>query len=362
MDAIVHFTDEDWARAERDWSAWWAGELDRPLVWINHHVPPADGPLPEAPHFATNLPMEMPAEELVARYAAHFACRRFHGDAVPKWWPNFGPGVAAAFLGAPVRAAPDTAWFEPAHRGSIRDLTLRYDPDARWWRRLQDVTRAAVQLWGSSACVCQTDLGGNLDILASLRTTEQLLLDVVDEPEEVARCVAEVTRLWLRYYRELDALIAPAGRGTSCWAGIWSPRRCYMLQCDFGYMISPKMYERFVMPDLEACCAFLDHGFYHLDGRGQIAHVDLLLSLDRLRGIQWVPGAGQPDTDHWLPLLRRIRDGGKLCYAIVNNTAGARAIVRALGGKGFVLHIREQLNAEDSAAFLRVLAEDDRRR
>jgi hypothetical protein len=134
-----------------------------------------------------------------------------------------------------------------------------------------------------------------------------------------------------------------------------------MLQCDFAYMIGPQMFERFVMPDLEACCAALDHGFYHLDGVGQIVHLDYLFSLDRLRGIQWVPGSGQPVEEHWLPLLRRIRDAGKLCYLGVT-TAGARTIVQALGGKGFVLRIREGMNAEDSAAFLRVLAEDDRRR
>ena len=361
MDSVAQFTDEDWARAERDWSAWWAGELDRPLVWIEGRVPPADGPLPEAPSFAPNLPMDMPAEEVVARYAAHLACRRFHGDAVPKWWPNWGPGVGASFLGAPLRTAPDTVWFEPTHSGPIRDLTLRYDPDAQWWRRLQDVTRAAVDLWGSRACVCHTDIGGNLDILASLRTTEQLLFDVVDEPDEVARCAAQLTSLWLRYYDELAALIVPAGRGTSAWASLWSPGRHYILQCDFAYMISPQMFERFVMPDLEACCAALDHGLYHLDGTGQIAHLDQLLALDRLRGIQWVPGSGQPVEEHWLPLLRRIRDGGKLCYLGVT-TAGARAIVQALGGKGFMLRIREEMNAEDSTDFLRVLAEDERRR
>ena len=57
-------------------------------------------------------------------------------------------------------------------------------------------------------------------------------------------------------------------------------------------MISPAMFERFVMPDLVACCDHLDHGFYHLDGKGEIPHLDLLLSIPRLRGIQWIPGDG----------------------------------------------------------------------
>jgi 5-methyltetrahydrofolate--homocysteine methyltransferase len=111
-----------------------------------------------------------------------------------------------------------------------------------------------------------------------------------------------------------------------------------MLQCDFAYMISPRMFERFVLPDLESCCAALDHGFYHLDGKGQIPHLDMLLSLDRLRGIQWVPGDGAPPVEEWIPLLGRIVAAGKRCQVYVS-PEGATEIVRALGGTGFAFGV-----------------------
>jgi hypothetical protein len=50
---------------------------------------------------------------------------------------------------------------------------------------VQAVTQAAVQRWGRQMSVGFTDLGGNLDILASLRGTELLLLDLHDAPSEV---------------------------------------------------------------------------------------------------------------------------------------------------------------------------------
>jgi len=349
----MHFTDEDWNRIERDWSAFWAGELDRPMI-VLEGIEPAEGKLPEAPAFVTNLPLDMPADEVVDRYGAHLETQRFYGDAWPKWWLNFGPGIMAGFVGARVQTAPDTVWFEPVQKTDIENIRLQYDPENVWFKRVMDLTETAVRRWGDQACVSHTDLGGNLDILASLRTTEQLLLDLMDAPKEVARLVGEITKLWLRYYDELYEIIAPAGRGTTPWAPIWSPGKTYMLQCDFAYMISPDMFERFVLPDLADCCDYLDHGFYHLDGKGQIPHVDLLLSLDRLRGIQWVPGAGQPEADQWLPLLKRIRDGGKRCQVSVS-AEGANTIVRELGGKGFVFHVGGQWNAEDADAFVRTL-------
>ena len=113
-----------------------------------------------------------------------------------------------------------------------------------------------------------------------------------------------------------------------------------MLQSDFSAMISPRMFEMFVLPDLATCCEKIDYAFYHLDGKGQINHLDLLLSLVELAGIQWIPGEGQPPPSSWLSLLKRIIDAGKLCQLYVSADE-ALTIVRELGGRGFALYITE---------------------
>jgi hypothetical protein len=356
----LHFAPRDWERLERDWTAWWDGELERPLVMIEGRVPRAEegarAPAPEK-LFTSEFPLETPVDEVLDHYQQHLERRLFHGDAWPRWWPNFGPGIMAGFLGASVQPVQDTVWFEPAERGPIEALDLSYDPDNDWWRRVNALTRRAVERWGGQVTVGHTDLGGNLDILASLRTTEQLLFDVSDAPGEVARLVAESTRLWLRYYDEIHAIVRRGNRGTTPWAPIWSPGRCYMLQSDFAYMISPQMFERFVLPDLATCCEKLDHGFYHLDGKGQIKHLDLLLSLESLHGIQWIPGNGQPPAEEWLPLLKRIRDGGKRCQLYVT-AEGARTIVRELGGRGFALYVVNHMSETEARDYLRSLETD----
>ena len=87
----------------------------------------------------------------------------------------------------------------------------------------------------------------------------------------VERLAGEITRLWLRYYDELDAIIQPAGRGTTPWAHIWAPHgRAYMLQSDFCYMISPEMFDAFMMPVLREMTAGVDFCIYHWDGPGAI--------------------------------------------------------------------------------------------
>ena len=360
MAVEVSFRQEDWSRVQRAWAAWWAGDLNRPLVMIEDLEPPPGVHISNIFDLgppASSFPLDMPADELLDDYQVGLESKRFYGDAWPKWCPMFGPGIAAGFLGAQVNTSADTTWFEPVKEVPIAGLDLAFDPDNAWWQRSQDLTRRAVARWGSSVVVGHTDLGGNLDILASLLSTERLLFDLSDHPEEVERLTGALTQLWLRYYDELYALIEPADRGTTTWAPIWAPGRCYMLQSDFAYMISPRMFERFVLPDLVACCRALDHAFYHLDGAGQIRHLDMLLSLERLHGIQWIPGDGQPPPEAWLPLLQRIRDAGKLCQLYVS-PEGARTIVRELGGRGFALYIMQPMSQDEAERFLRVIQEE----
>ena len=358
MGGLLHFDGQDWERIERDYAAWWAQELERPLVQVLGRVRDASDPYPEFHSFVSNYPLEMPAEEVIAAVTRDLWSRRYYGDAFPRWWPNFGPGIMAGFLGAQVNNVPDTVWFSPAAQRKAAEIRLAYQPENPWWLRIQALTRVAVETWGRDVQVAYTDLGGNLDILASLLTTEGLLYDLYDAPEEVERLVGEITRLWLRYYDELESIIRSGCRGTVPWAPIWAQGTSYMLQCDFAYMISPEMFERFVVPDLVACCDHLEYGFYHLDGAGQIPHLRHLLDIPRLRGIQWVAGDGAPGLQEWLGLLKRIIDGGKLCQLFLN-AEEALAIVRNLGGKGFLFAIREEMTVEEAEAFLRLLARED---
>lgn len=337
MKSYLHFDDKDWARTERNWTAWWQGELDRPMVMIEAMADPRYS-LGTWNDQLTRFPLALPAEEVINYFAPQLIALRYLGDAFPKWWPNFGPGVVAAFLGSPVGASTGTTWFYPSGITSLAETELAYSLDNSWWQRVEAITRAGVARWGDRVVVGHTDLGGNLDILASLRGTQQLLLDLVDAPAEVERLVGQITLLWQRYYDAFCDLIAPTNRGTAGWSPLWMPGSGYMLQSDFSYMISPRMFERLILPDLTACCDALDYAFYHLDGKGQIKHLDMLLSIERLRGIQWIPGDGAPPPEEWLPLLKRIRDGGKLCQVYVT-PEGALKIARELGGKGFAFCI-----------------------
>ena len=116
--AKLHFTEEDWARVERDTEAWWNEDLDRPLVYLA-----VTGPVPPPyPHdYHSNYPLDMPAEAVADCYAGRLESAHFYADAFPWVWVNFGPGIAAGFLGAQVNSVTDpseTVWFNPPRKVS----------------------------------------------------------------------------------------------------------------------------------------------------------------------------------------------------------------------------------------------------
>jgi 5-methyltetrahydrofolate--homocysteine methyltransferase len=236
------------------------------------------------------------------------------GDAFPHVRNNFGPGVMATYIGGRGHAEPEggTVWFGPAEEHAIEDLRFSPNHDAAWFVRMASIYRAAVERWQGAVQVGMTDLGGNLDVLSTFRPGEKLLLDLYDTPDEVKRLTWEAHEAWWHFFDAFNDIIHPPNPGYTCWAPIFSKDPYYMLQCDFCYMIGPDMFDEFVKPELAASCERLTNPFYHLDGPGQLPHLDSLLEIEALKGVQWVPGAGQPEVTEWPGVYRRIREAGKL--------------------------------------------------
>lgn len=306
------------ALADR-YERWWNGELGRPIIPVVVAGADPGRPRPDSPGlgFSTAFDERYSPEQLLDRVDYDLACYEYYGEAFPLVNLNaFGPGVAAAFMGAEVYATDYTVWFDCPRKLPIRDLHFEYNTDNKYYRRVREFYVIFAQRYALRAVISMADLGGVLDILATFRGTENLLCDLYDEPEEVLRCVREIQAAWLRYFDDFTSIIAPVARGYSHWNAIYSARPSYILQSDFAYMIGPDMFEKFVIPELESTAAQLDRAFYHLDGVGQLVHLDMLLASENIKGIQWVPGSGTPELSDWTEVYRRIGESGKKLHNI----------------------------------------------
>ncbi len=344
----IDFDVKRWEKIKDDARRWWTGDLKRPLIHLRLYGADPGRPEPalsKMPRTAS-YGFAVSTHAIVDRWDYDLSCITYLGDAFPAIIPDFGPGVIAAFMGGKTVVAYDTVWFQPQTDTPINQLTFQPDVQNPWFLHVKELMMCGLERWQGQVQLGMTDLGGNLDILSSFRPGEKLLLDLYDDPEHVKKRTWDAHKAWWFYFDAFNAVLQPVNPGYTAWTPIFSEDPYYMLQCDFCFMIGPDMFDAFVKPELSASCKRLTNPFYHLDGPGQLPHLDSLLTIPELKGVQWVPGSGQPDVTHWAHVYRKIRDAGKFIQ-FFGTMATFESVVAQLGSaEGIVFLGTEPISRE----------------
>lgn len=328
----MYFTPDDWQRTIETYESWWDGTLKRPLILARH----CHKSVPQI-NRGNCGDFGKPAEEVINEIEYNISHTDCYGDAYPFiYWGFFGAGTLASYLGSPVepRGEQNTVWMHPLPGNKeLKDIHLTLDPKNPWYNRCKDLYWASVKKFRGKVVIGMNDLGGELDVLASLVGTERLLYCLMDEPEEVGRLCDEVHELWLKVYWEFMSILSENNCMFTDWLGLLSKEPYYTQQCDFSYMIGPKHFDAFVLPYLKKTSRELTHSLYHLDGKGELPHLDKIMSIDKIQAIQWQPGDGAGFGYKWIDIYRHIRAAGKKMHIISSNEDFIK-IAGDIGGEG----------------------------
>jgi 5-methyltetrahydrofolate--homocysteine methyltransferase len=240
----------------------------------------------------------------------------FGGESIPRFFPNYGPGIMAAVLGIEPQFKARTVWFNkitPLHEMTAVLERAQINMNNPWYARLVQITKFAAERAGKEYCIAMTDLGGVLDILSSFLGPEKLILAMTQYPAIIDACRAIILEKLTKVYTELQTIIEKYSEGCNSWLNFWCPKRWYPLQSDFSYMLSPRWFKRFVLPDIITQADQLNYAIYHLDGPFQLNHLDDLLAIPAITGIQWVPGAQESPkcNEKWMPIYKKVQAAGK---------------------------------------------------
>ncbi|MGL4738800.1 MAG: hypothetical protein ACRCW2_15205, partial [Cellulosilyticaceae bacterium] len=336
----IDFDKERWNGIKDTYDRWWEGTLDRAVlpVVIQGRAPTRVQPPAPLLSQATSLSFEYTADALIDRIDYELSKNIYLGDAFPYFNMDcFGPGVLAAFLGAKPNNHSGRIWFFPDKQTTLDQMHFEYNPDNIWFKRVKAIYEAAVRRWGGEVVLGMVDLGGVLDVLATFRGSEHLLMDLYDEPDEVKRLVKEIHELWMKYYHELADILAPRAHGFSDWSQIFSSERSYVIQSDFSFMIGNDLFQEFVLDDLLQFTREIPNTIYHLDGIGQLRHLDTLLAMSKLKAIQWIPGAGELPQSQWPEVYRKIHIAGKRIQ-LMGEIETVNTVANQIGGYGGILN------------------------
>jgi len=240
----------------------------------------------------------------------------FGGESIPRFNPYYGPGIMASVLGIVPKFQTRTVWFQRDTKlEEIVPLleSVELNMNNEWYARLLNTTKIAAKRGGYDYCIAVQDMGGVLDILSSFLGPTKLILTMKRDPELIDTCRAIILEKMMKVFDELFKIMGKYSDGYSSWMNIWCPKPWIPIQCDFSAFLSPKWFKRFALPDIIAQAEHVDYSIYHLDGPDAFKHLDAILEIDAINGVQWVPGAGNDlkSSDAWMPAYKKIQRANK---------------------------------------------------
>lgn len=346
----------DWEQVKERLKMWWNHEYFGRCVILIYAKRDAKGNPPVSPEKIGDSWFD--CEYLKKWNEYHFQTTYFGGEAIPLWMPKGNPvwTQIPLYMDAKFKLDDFTIWTEPIiDKGNLTDYDYRkfiIKPDNYWWvtaRKMQQFI--AEESKGKSIPMHLGPGAGSGDTLAALRSTEKLLYDLMDCPEYVAEFDRHLLKLSMQVYDTFYRIVQETSEGATSWYRIWTPGKSGVLQNDFAYMISPKMFINIFLPIIEMQTRFYDYSVYHLDGVGNFAHVDALCQLPRLHAIDVIPGEGKPSPLYYMDVLKKVQSAGKNLRISIKPDE-VKTALENLSARGLMI-ITECNNEEEAKALVK---------
>lgn len=302
----------DIEQAAERWAAYYSGELlDRPLLWVTAPVEGAEKVQAASYHEWVYGDID----DNIDRALKTAQGRHWLGEAVPSFYPSFGPDEIAVYTGSELtwhEDSPNTNWIKPYVDDWDDVLPLEIRDDNYYWARKLEIYRRGAEKLAGKMAMCPLDFHSNLGLLAAIRGSERLCVDLVDRPDVIDRAMESSRALYPRMWKAMTEAGKMYELGFC--QSLYSMDGAACIECDFSCMISQDMFRRWVVPAIEEEAACVTNPVYHWDGPGALTHKDALIE-SSLYTLSFLPGAGNGSHVEYLDLLKGIQRRGKAVHA-----------------------------------------------
>ena len=251
-------------------------------------------------------------EYQIERYLRSIEAKVFLAETFPVYWPNLGPEVYAAFHGCPLEYGETTSWStHPVRQWSDAEM-LQFDPDNEYFRKVEELTAAALAACDNRFMVGYTDLHPGADCAMAWRGADRLCMDLYDAPQQAKALAERGAEHFFEIYDHFDGILKQHDQLSVTWMEIPSRGKLHIPSCDLAAMISEQQFNDLALPIIEREVKHMTHNIFHIDGKGVARHLEQLLRIPEIQAYQWVQGVGQDQPImQWVPLIERIQTAGK---------------------------------------------------
>ena len=249
-------------------------------------------------------------------------------------------------MGADIRYDYGTLWVHPLN-GTLEDIDFsRFSINSKSVTSLLKMLAYAAEHCEQRLFIGLPPMGNPGDTIARMRSYEEYCVDLYENPDLVVKKELELAEIWNQIFEKVFATLQPYQNGTCGWLPAWYEGKSLLLEFDFCALISPEHFDLF-LPAMEARAASAEKTIWHLDGPGELVHLDKILSLPWIHAIQALPGAGIKDPLKWMEVYHKIQAAGKALYVGNSVTIDqARVLMRELKPEGLMLPVRARSKEE----------------
>jgi hypothetical protein len=326
----------DFEKIKKNFAQFWNKEyFGRCAVRITAPKKPLN--LPEPENYDAMIKKWTDGEEIIKRNRKIFENTCFLGEAFPLLNLNLGAAGHAGYFNNIRHKFAETVWFFTIPE----EEKLSFSKENFLYKTTLDVAKYLCNESKGEFIVSMPDAAGNIDALSHLRGSQNILMNMLQEPEIVKEELVIIEHAWEEMMRDIWAIVKENNYGGSSigWMGSYAAGLHSQLQADMSVMFSTDFFDEFIIDELKTQSAFLEYPTYHLDGMEQIRHLDRLLSIEKLKMIQYTCVVGQPSPLEKIDVLKKIQASGKLLLLIIK-PEWLKPLLENLSAKGLFLTIQ----------------------
>ncbi len=338
----------NWDEIKQRYEQYWNRQNKTPLLSV---TAPKKGKSYDYPEPIDSNQFWFDADWIVGACRAGNETTYFAGDAYPCVSPSLGTGLMSALLGLPLNYNESSSWVEHKHGGLSQFTDFTLDKSNFYFKKMEEIlTKFAEDAKNGDYIVGMVDLNTLFDGVASLVGAEDLCYELLDNPDEVKRVMREHIALYKQVFTHYSDIVTKYQGGNTNWLGIYSDIPWYFISDDFIVMISQDFFAEFTAEPLREIASFHERNLFHLDGENAVVHLDGILAIDEITGVQVQATPFVHTAELWIPHLKKIQSKGKLCMIEARNLDDISCLIRSLEPEGLYIRMGAQSEEEADAA------------
>lgn len=333
----------DWPRAQARWDAFWELEVtDRPCMTV--FAPRPDGEKVTLPHIQSMEDKWMNEGYLLTSAIKRLEEDNLAGEAVPAAY-HFMAGTTAGCNGN-LHFHEGGISIRPSMTSMDQPVNWHPGPNDPWRLKIEAIFNRLLDEAPGRFIVPYPDQYPPVDLLNMIRGNEAMLLDMALVPEQCDARLQELRAMYVENFEHFRRLIDARQGDVGCvsWTGVWRRQFFKCAQADVAAMISPEMFERFVLPELDQLGERYGHLHFHTCGYKQ--HLELCLSRPYIKVIQYSCSLKEPPNGPaHLEFYRRVQKARR-CLDIEVASGHVEFLIRHLRPEGLRIATRVNTVAE----------------